>query len=563
MKNDNSSNPSASFDGLSRESLRREWKILKFAWQMAERYHWWLLLVMLLEIVIALFPALAIYVVQDAVTTASHNLISLVTKDNFVLIILLLFVYLLLQEGTGVITSFAIIDVEYNIRKKYLSKILSFPLSTISKHMDNSAAFSMTQETSMTSGLIPMIYRSFLRAPITIVSAFVLLVIISPRMLALVTAMLLVVVGVNLWMRSRLKRFRREQYDATSSLLQYFSEWLTGHRIFRVYGAESFYEQKVITAFDHIAQVSKKHKLYATAQSVLVEILTYTALILFVVFLSDGDGYVNIGIVLSFPALILLIRGEMLKLVAGYQQLATTESSVSRLQWVLNSETPADTRCACAGQVDAIEMKDVSFGYDEDILHHAQLRLEKGKLNILTGPNGAGKSTTINLLLGLLSPRSGAISYDTGAEAHTDATFALVEQEPFVFQGTLYENIALGRAIQPSVIRDCIHAFDLDYLTATDEGMDLRIGAKGRALSSGEKQRLALVRALVGQPSVIILDEPTANIDVHSSATIRKALAQLAKDRLVLCVSHDPELVDDKAFRRIVLKDGQFQPYEN
>ena len=98
MKNDNSSNPSASFDGLSRESLRREWKILKFAWQMAERYHWWLLLVMLLEIVIALFPALAIYVVQDAVTTASHNLISLVTKDNFVLIILLLFVYLLLQE---------------------------------------------------------------------------------------------------------------------------------------------------------------------------------------------------------------------------------------------------------------------------------------------------------------------------------------------------------------------------------------------------------------------------------------------------------------------------------
>ena len=195
----------------------------------------------------------------------------------------------------------------------------------------------------MTSSLIPMIYRSFLRAPITIISAIVLLMIISPRMLALVTLMLAMIVAISLWLRSRLKHFHREQYDATSSLLQYFSEWLAGNRIFHVYGAEDFYARKMSSAFDKIVDVSKRHKLYSTGQSILTEILTYIAVIVFVVFLSEGNGQIDLGIVISFPALLLLIRSEILIFVGGYQQLATTESSISRLQLVLQMETPAQT----------------------------------------------------------------------------------------------------------------------------------------------------------------------------------------------------------------------------
>ena len=186
MKAYKSSNRSSAFDKLSRESLRREWGILKFAWQMAKRYHLLLLLMMLLEVLIGVFPAAAIYLFQDAVSGAGHDILSLVTRENFMLVILFLFVFLLLQKSVSVITTFAIIDVEYNIRMKYLSKILAFSIDDISRNLDNRSAFSMTRETSMTSALIPMIYRSFLQAPVAIVSALVLLIIISPRMLALV-----------------------------------------------------------------------------------------------------------------------------------------------------------------------------------------------------------------------------------------------------------------------------------------------------------------------------------------------------------------------------------------
>lgn len=565
MKAYKSSNRSSAFDKLSRESLRREWGILKFAWQMAKRYHLLLLLMMLLEVLIGVFPAAAIYLFQDAVSGAGHDILSLVTRENFMLVILFLFVFLLLQKSVSVITTFAIIDVEYNIRMKYLSKILAFSIDDISRNLDNRSAFSMTRETSMTSALIPMIYRSFLQAPVAIVSALVLLIIISPRMLALVTAMMVVIVGISLLMRSRLKQFHREQNDATSSLLQYFNEWLSGHRIFHVYGAEGFYKRKMTSAFDTIAGVSKRHKLYGTTQSILVETLTYIAVILFIVFLSNGDGSVDIGIVLSFPALILLIRGEILKLVGGYQQLANTESSISRLQLVLQMEAPTDSGLPWHEPIEDIELRRLSYGYDaqEKILDHTNLKLSKGCLNVLTGPNGTGKSTTINLILGLLKPQEGAVCYNgKDISAYTTASrlaqFAIVEQEPFVFQGTLYDNITLGRAISEDVVRRYLHDFALDYLVGDAGDLSLRIGAKGRALSSGEKQRLALIRAMIGEPSVMILDEPTSNIDHATAAFIRQVMSDLARQHLVLCVSHDPLLTTNNDLHIFQIENGNY-----
>ena len=565
MRKNRSSSRSSDSDRLSRESLRREWDVLKFAWQMAKRYHFMLLILMLLEIILGVLPALTVYFFQDAVSGAGSDILSLVTRQNFLYIVLFLFVYLLLQKGISVITTYAIIDVEYNIRMKYLSKILAFPIDTISENLDNRSAFSMTRETAMTSGLIPMIYKSFIQAPFAIISAVIVLIVISPRMAALVTLIMAIIVGVSFLMRTRLKHFHREQNDATSSLLQYFNEWLSGHRIFQVYGAKDFFKKKMTSTFDTIAEVSRKHKLYSTGQSIMVEILTYIAIILFIVFLSDGNGYVDIGIVLSFPAVILIIRGEILKLVGGYQQLANTESSVSRLQQVLQMDAPADEGLVWDEQIGCVEFRNLSYWYDSRsiILDHADLKLDKGRLNVITGSNGTGKSTTLNLILGLFIPKEGAVYYNgKNIDEYTkDSLFsqiAIVEQEPFVFQGTLYDNIALGRGIKEEVVKNYLHELGLDYLVGDTGDLSLNIGARGRALSSGEKQRLALIRALVGEPSVIILDEPTSNIDYVTSALIRKIICDLAQQHLVICVSHDLIMITNNDFNVFQIENGNY-----
>ena len=297
-------------------------------------------------------------------------------------------------------------------------------------------------------------------------------------------------------------------------------------------------------------------------------------MILFVVYLSDGDGYIDVGIVLSFPAVILLIRSEIIKLVEGYQQLANTESSVSRLQLVLQMEAPADSGSTWNEKIETIGLNDLSYWYDSPdkqgsqserttILEHANLTFSKSRLNVITGPNGTGKSTTINLILGLLKPQEGTICYNgKDISDYTNASlltqFAIVEQEPFIFQGTLLDNITLGREISDEAVRQYLADYALEYLIGESGDLSLRIGAKGRALSSGEKQRLALIRALIGEPSVIILDEPTSNIDYATAAMIRKSMNELAKQRLVICVSHDPEMIADQDCNLFQIANGNY-----
>lgn len=580
MKKNESSSHSSNSDRLSRESLRREWNVMRFAWQMAKRYHLMLIILMILEIILGVLPTMAIYFFQDAVSGAGNDILSIVTKGNFLFVILFIALYLLLQKGSNVITTFAIIDVEYNIRMQYLSKMLAFSAEDISYNFDSRSAFGMTRETSMTSSLIPMICNSLLRAPVAIVSAIVLMMLISTRMVALVSLMMLIIIGAGFLMRDKLKYFNRMQNNETSSLLQYFNEWLTGHRIFRVYGAVNFYERKMTSTFDTISDVSRKHKLYGATQSLLVELLTYIAIILFLIFLPDSNGYINIGIVVSFPAVILIIRNEIIKLVGGYQQLANTESSISRLQLVLQMETPSnDGLLTWNEQIENVELKNLSYWYDSHekkaeksqhdiILSHADLKLSKGHLNVITGPNGTGKSTTLNLILGLLEPKEGSVCYNGKDIKKYKKTslypqIAIVEQEPFVFQGSLLDNISLGRDISEELIKKYLHEFSLDYLIDDSGGLSLRIGAKGRILSSGEKQRLALIRALVGKPSVIILDEPTSNIDYATSALIRNAICELAKQHLLICVSHDLVMITNDEYKIFQIEDGNYIQRQN
>lgn len=190
-----------------------------------------------------------------------------------------------------------------------------------------------------------------------------------------------------------------------------------------------------------------------------------------------------------------------------------------------------------------------------------QLEIKKGIITSITGANGAGKSTLLRILALLLKPHRGNLFFSgRKLSDHNDLQrlrrlVTLVDQSPYLLQGSIYRNLAFGlkvRQIARSEQADRIHQ------ALTDVGLTLPARRSVRNLSGGEKQRVALARALVLQPEVLLLDEPTANIDHASQPRFEELLQQLAaKGMTILLSTHVPEQARRLGDESIFVEDGQ------
>jgi ABC-type transport system involved in cytochrome bd biosynthesis fused ATPase/permease subunit len=195
----------------------------------------------------------------------------------------------------------------------------------------------------------------------------------------------------------------------------------------------------------------------------------------------------------------------------------------------------------------------VSFSYParrRPVLDRFDLVLEGGLTVALVGESGAGKSTVAALLLGLLEPDAGHIKVDGIDLAAYDVAawrraVAWVPQRPTMFHGTVFENIAIGQpaASAESIQRAATAAGADRAIAMLPEGYATVIGDGGRALSPGERRRIALARALLSDASLVVLDEPTADLDPESVSTVSAAVDALTAERTVLLIAHRPELV--------------------
>ena len=204
-----------------------------------------------------------------------------------------------------------------------------------------------------------------------------------------------------------------------------------------------------------------------------------------------------------------------------------------------------------------VECEDVEFGYEpgQTILNGINLTLEPGRISVFCGGNGTGKSTMMKLISGLLNPRTGRIHYtdETGyvlnrSEVKFNSVY--VNQEPYVLKGNVYQNISL--LMPPSGRGKCDnrkpdkHEIISKALEMTGLGGFEK--KKASILSGGEKKRLAISRALAAEKRILLLDEPTANVDAESSGLLRKHLFILKETGMtILIATHDRNFADTTA----------------
>jgi ATP-binding cassette subfamily C protein LapB len=214
----------------------------------------------------------------------------------------------------------------------------------------------------------------------------------------------------------------------------------------------------------------------------------------------------------------------------------------------------------------AIEFRDVSFIYPnqgEAVLKHVSLRIEPGERVVILGRTGSGKSTLQKLMLGLYQPSEGAVCMD-GIDlrqldpADLRRNVGYVGQESMLFYGTLRENIAIGAPYATDAA--IIHAADVAWLTPFvnrhPKGFDMLIGERGESLSGGQRQQVAIARAMLMDPPVLLFDEPTSAMDFSTETAFKDRLRHYAAHQTLVIVTHRTSLID-LASRIIVVDDGR------
>ena len=194
-----------------------------------------------------------------------------------------------------------------------------------------------------------------------------------------------------------------------------------------------------------------------------------------------------------------------------------------------------------------IRFENVYFSYDgtKYALKNINLEVKPYERIALVGPSGAGKSTLIKLLLGFYFPTKGKIFFDDKEIRELDIRelrkkIGIVPQEVFLFSGTLYENITYGKedAKEEEVLKAIEDAALTDFIKSLPYGLHARIGEMGSKISGGEKQRIAIARAFLKNPIIIILDEATSQVDAETESKIQKALEKLKENRITFIIAH-------------------------
>jgi len=198
-----------------------------------------------------------------------------------------------------------------------------------------------------------------------------------------------------------------------------------------------------------------------------------------------------------------------------------------------------------------IALRHVGFGFaGRTVLREVSLEIEADANIAITGPNGAGKTTILLLIVGFCRPQSGAVlaedvPYDALDLPALRRGIGVVMQRPLLFAGSIAENIGYGHAdiSRADIIAAARLALAHDFVAALPNGYDTEIGEAGARLSGGEIQRLAIARALVGRPRLLILDEPTNHIDADTVARLMRGLIEQPGRPAILTISHDDEVV--------------------
>jgi ABC-type multidrug transport system fused ATPase/permease subunit len=431
----------------------------------------------------------------------------------------------------------------------------------------------MTNDVEALDSLVTDTVVTLFQASLTLIGSIVILLVLDVK-LALLTFVIFPVMAVaSLAFRVASADAYRRTRETIGAITAYLQETLSGIRIVRAFAQEPRHRAELA----RLNEVNRDANLVTVnlnaAYFPAVEFLSAvaTVLILIVGGRQAINGDIEIGVLVGFIA---ALNGFFDPISQLSQVYTTYQSGMAALDKIfeLLDEQPELTDRPGAVALERIHgeirFEDVSFGYRTQegtklALENVSLVVPPGQTVALVGATGAGKSTFAKLVARFYDPTSGRVLVDghdlRDVEARSlRAQMGIVPQEAFLFSGTIAENIAFGRpgATEANVETAARGVGAWEFIAALPEGLQTEVGERGVQLSAGQRQLVAFARALVADPRILVLDEATSNVDLHTEGRIEAGLRRLLAGRTAIVIAHRLSTIR-QAGRIVVLEHGR------
>ena len=526
---------------------------LKQLLRSAEAYRGRLALALVAMVVYAAGSGMLAYVIKpivDGVTDVREDTVQVVAT-------LILLAYLLKGTG-GYISTYVMADVGQRVvrdlRNRLFRHILDQSAAFFSRRTSGQLVSRITNDVNQVQHVVAETMADLIREGLAVVAYAGLLFYLDWQLALVVVTTAPLVVYPLVRLGQRVRRTTRRGQEEMEHVTHLAAEAFTGHRIVKAFGAEPREATRFSRATEALYRTNLKVTGAMAALPPLMEFIGGLAAIgaLWYGARAIAAGQLTQGEFTAFLAAAFMMYGPIKKLSRVNASIQQAIAAAQRIFTML--ETHSEVREKPGAGVlprlrTSVEFRGVGFAYDDRpehfVLRHASFRVSAGQVVAIVGLSGAGKTTLVNLIPRFYDVTEGAILVD-GTDirdvtlASLRGQIALVTQETVLFDDTIGANVAFGApSASPEAIEAAARAAHAhEFIERLSGGYAARIGERGQRISGGQRQRLAIARAILCDSPLLVLDEATSALDAESEALVQDALVNLMRNRTTFVIAH-------------------------
>jgi ATP-binding cassette subfamily B protein/ATP-binding cassette subfamily C protein/ATP-binding cassette subfamily B multidrug efflux pump len=465
------------------------------------------------------------------------------------------------------------------LRESVYGHVLRLPMAFFDRAITGQLVSRVTNDTEAVKNLYIQVLFVILDSTIVLIGTSIAMAWLDWHLMLIVLALLPAVLAI-IWLYQRLSapavtRARALRSDINAQM----AESIGGMSVLQANNAQQRFGGRFATTNEQhytarVAELRANAFLLRPALDFLNVILL--AVVIFT-FGRSSMGAVEVGVLYAFISYIARVVEPLIQITmqfSGLQQAVVATARVAALLDEANAPEHgqrsgsggrlADNPANADPDAPAVRVRDLSFAYVEGqtVLHHLSLDIPQGAFFGIVGHTGSGKSTLLSLLLRYYPARLGSIEIHGQplagiANERFRAEVGLVPQDPFLLAASARENIDMGRGLSQEDIETAARAAHAhDFISRLEQGYDTPLGEGGSRLSSGQKQLIAIARALAGKPRILLLDEATSRIDSQTEQIVQEAVVGLRGKVTVIAIAHRLSTIRD-ADRIVVLNHGR------